>query len=65
MNTINWDNWDIVVSTPHSLIHAVNKNKNLLKPRMVVIDEADILLALDVNIAKITKEIIKKYIPSK
>ena len=63
INTINWDNWDIVISTPQSLLNAINKQKDLLNPKTVVIDEADMLVTLDENVAAATKEVIKKYLP--
>lgn len=38
VNTINWNNWDIMISTPHALLNAVNKKTNLIRPKTVIID---------------------------
>ena len=52
INTINWKSWDLIISTPQSLTNAIGNTTNVLKPKIVAIDEADLLLTMDENVAK-------------
>ena len=65
INTINWKNWDLVISTPQGLTGALGKMKNVLNPKLVAIDEADMLLAIDENVAKDTEHLIKTQMSKK
>ena len=59
---VDWDNTDILVTTPHMFYNQLELSQSSirLKPQIVAVDEADLLLELDKNISKKTTKIIQQ-----
>lgn len=59
---MNWARTDVLIATPQMFYNVMtqslhNKN-NLINPQFLVIDEADLLLEIDQNVAKYMQKIM-------
>lgn len=57
VNSINWSNIDVLISTPATLCNITSSRA--INPKYVVIDEADVLIELDKNVAHDTKILLR------
>jgi hypothetical protein len=59
---VNWAKTDILIATPQMFYNVmtqiIHNKSNPINPQFIVIDEADLLLEIDQNVAKYMQNII-------
>jgi superfamily II DNA/RNA helicase len=59
---VNWTKTDILIATPQMFYNVmtqiIHNKSNPINPQFIVIDEADLLLEIDQNVAKYMQNII-------